>query len=1343
MNVEEQSLLNQKRNGGVATIEIPNSDFDTKESIDIPKKKPRYSKVNYKTIKDLPIFSYRDKIIDAIKQNQVIVIAGKTGCGKTTQVPKMIYEDAMNNGKFDVKILITQPRRLAAVSIAKRLSYEMNQNLGDLVEYHVGMNPCFNSKTSQIIIKTTGIFLEELVHEKTNMNKYTHLIIDEVHERDISIDFALVLVKHFLCENTNIKLILMSATISPVLFANYFAASSIIHIREEQHIFEQENDCDYANQKDNDFPFEWASSAIIEEPKQMESIFPVHDAAPVIEIKEAVHVVYEFYLDDIIKGIKTTYEIFNKNSIQKKYYLKEHCFTFDKKVPSIEENMFYLCWHLIECIHSGGVNGNDNGKQSILVFLPGLGEIHAFETYLQDNFSQVDKIQILLLHSNVSDEEQQRVFETFKDKRKVILATNIAESSITIDDACYVIDFCLIKEIQYNCKTDHESLELRWASKANCYQRSGRAGRVSVGYVFRLVHENFFKNVLDNFPPPEILRIPLEKVILKIKVYEKEPKEILGRAIQPPKIKAIESAIMNLKNCGALTVDDTMSPSGQLTELGKVYAELPIDIRYSRLIMLSYTFGLTEIGIIASSILSQEKKLFKAYNNNRNNLYKSKLKFAMGTNCDIIASYNAFKVWQNLFKDISSRGRYWRRRKNEKRQELMKEWCVNNSINYRLLFDVQEYTNDIQKRLNKLRVYDYPSQKQREYGRYYYYNESNDKEALLKELEEKEKVALQELEFAQNPALIDVFKYVLAGAFYGRMFKSSYVDFDKIKKFREMSIKSKIDYANTIFVRGLPIDLDEKSLKQLFEKFGTIEYFEYQSQEARIGYTKDTCKEAIQLILFLGSNLVYNNQELAVEYTDKKNKQQRVYLRKPEYLYELGNYDLFSFSKVDIEADSINHVIIENNDEIIPRLVNICDNYYQRKTKFTARYVTRMPTKPMIDAILILIFTPSAQFIPNNDNNQYKSFKLLGTSNVEFVFKYLFSSIDIKQINIIRQALNQLVKTEDKLSINFETLKNTMITNLTNLVNKKRLKIISRDIWNKLLFKFFPNLKQEKEKNLRYSEGAQNEIKNEHKNIGASKISNDFLQPLQPLPIKEDFRLWTDEGLLKIEQERKFYIQMREKLVSNLSYRKSIINQTSAELYCNYCKTFICSLDNLKRYNNDKRYILSLWGKINEVDPNDEKVQKNPFVIEYMNNYSYIPQAFFTCFEGGHIIGYKVTDNYFLTPFSHVLIKIPGDEFVRWDDSVLNEDFKNVVKNGLKKRKEFILNSMECELCGFKAKCLCKDYCFCRKSEQVEDISDKERKECKCKIPLEKQYLEHLKNKEHLRSMKELQDEVF
>ena len=150
--------------------------------------------------------------------------------------------------------------------------------------------------------------------------------------------------------------------------------------------------------------------------------------------------------------------------------------------------------------------------------------------------------------------------------RKIILATNIAESSITINDTCYVIDFCLIKELQFNAKTNHESLELKWASKANCLQRGGRAGRVGTGYVFRLVNEHFFKKVLDDFPSPEILRIPLEKVILKIKVYDcGEPSVILGRAIQPPKLRSIESAIINLKNCGALTVGDSISRSGRLT----------------------------------------------------------------------------------------------------------------------------------------------------------------------------------------------------------------------------------------------------------------------------------------------------------------------------------------------------------------------------------------------------------------------------------------------------------------------------------------------------------------------------------------------------------------------------------------------------------------------------------------------------------------------------------------------------------------------------------------------------------------------------------------------------------
>lgn len=210
----------------------------------------------------LPIYKHTEEINTLIKSNQVIIISGNTGCGKTTQVPQIIYYDGELNHK-PVKILITQPRRIAAVSIAKRLSIELKTVIGDLVGYHVGMNPYFNSEKTKIIIKTTGIFLEELIHEKSNMNHYTHLIIDEVHERDINIDFALLLVKHFLSINSAIKLILMSATIATELFSNYFSKQSICTINEDCDAYDDKVDVGFTRNRESDndnshlINFEW------------------------------------------------------------------------------------------------------------------------------------------------------------------------------------------------------------------------------------------------------------------------------------------------------------------------------------------------------------------------------------------------------------------------------------------------------------------------------------------------------------------------------------------------------------------------------------------------------------------------------------------------------------------------------------------------------------------------------------------------------------------------------------------------------------------------------------------------------------------------------------------------------------------------------------------------------------------------------------------------------------------------------------------------------------------------------------------------------------------------------
>ena len=167
-------------------------------------------------------------------------------------------------------------------------------------------------------------------------------------------------------------------------------------------------------------------------------------------------------------------------------------------------------------------------------------------------------LELIPLHSSLNEEEQDRAFKNvsrMEGRRKVIVATNIAESSITIPDVKYVIDFMLTKEVHYDPASRSESLQLTWCSKANAVQRSGRAGRVSDGFVFRLVTKQFYNNSMPEFPMPEMQRCPLEKLILQIKLWNKyEPEEILGRAIQPPELRDIMNAIKNLQQTGALTI---------------------------------------------------------------------------------------------------------------------------------------------------------------------------------------------------------------------------------------------------------------------------------------------------------------------------------------------------------------------------------------------------------------------------------------------------------------------------------------------------------------------------------------------------------------------------------------------------------------------------------------------------------------------------------------------------------------------------------------------------------------------------------------------------------------------
>lgn len=384
--------------------------------------KDNLNQFNSSNKKTLPIEKYRDVILNYIKNNQVLVIAGETGCGKTTQVPKYIFEDYVKRNDNSLNMIITQPRRIAAVSIAKRLSEELGVINGKEVGYHVGRSPVFDSEKTRILIVTTGIFLQRLIHEKELLN-VTHVILDEVHEREIDIDFVMILIKHILKKHSNLKLILMSATISTHLFANYFSKENIEKINdldyyrnvnvpnekedEQQDVswtnFIDEKRCydsldnvwentDEPDKNLNNKKYNNKPSKKLEE--RNENLFLRQkelNPAPILKVEEKIYPVKIEYLREII-------EKYIDREFAKRLPME---FQFEKLSPRVADYIFDIAAMLIRMIHY-----NDNEKKffSILVFLPGYFEIQTMSEKILTLMDEEEQdIEILQLHSGISE----------------------------------------------------------------------------------------------------------------------------------------------------------------------------------------------------------------------------------------------------------------------------------------------------------------------------------------------------------------------------------------------------------------------------------------------------------------------------------------------------------------------------------------------------------------------------------------------------------------------------------------------------------------------------------------------------------------------------------------------------------------------------------------------------------------------------------------------------------------------------------------------------------------------------------------------------------------------------
>ncbi|CAL1534991.1 unnamed protein product [Lymnaea stagnalis] len=597
----------------------------------------RNYKLQHKYI-DLPVLSVRDKIVSTIEAHQVTVIQGPTGSGKTTQVPQFIFDHYASESKY-CNIVVTQPRKIAAVSIAQRVCDERGWSPGSLCGYQIALDrKC--SEDTRILYCTTGILKEKLINKK-NMHEFTHVILDEVHERDIESDFTLLIVKKLLRTNSShVKVILMSATIDTDIFSRYFASPVLGRL----------------------------------------------ENAPVVTIGHSCHKVSEFFADEISERLGELPPI-------------------EDDKPCIHPAMFDMAVELIKTfdIMEEKEQGKDLGtgfasvRGTVLMFLPGFYEI----TKMLDKLRPLEEchfFRTIPLHSSITLDEQNKAFmKPARGYRKVIVSTNIAESSITVPDIKYVIDFCLTKSLCCDPETNYPQLQMEWASKANAKQRKGRAGRVSNGRIYYMVPKWFFERVLPDYGTPEMQRSPLESLILKSKIFNMgEPKALLALALSPPNLDDIERTILSLKEVGALssTVGENSNPhDGDMTFIGRVLAELPVDIRIGKLLVLGHVFGVLEECLIIGAAMSV-KSIFANPIQSRLEAYKTKVSWSDNSHSDCIAMLNAYKVWENRVK----------MKEFQRSGATEKQWAAKNFLQTQSLKEVHKLIEELESRLLKFNI---------------------------------------------------------------------------------------------------------------------------------------------------------------------------------------------------------------------------------------------------------------------------------------------------------------------------------------------------------------------------------------------------------------------------------------------------------------------------------------------------------------------------------------------------------------------------------------------------------------------------------------------------------------
>ncbi|KAI0828826.1 P-loop containing nucleoside triphosphate hydrolase protein [Trametes gibbosa] len=525
----------------------------------------------------LPAFSSRGQFLELLKTNRCVIVVGETGCGKTTQLPQFVLDDLITTGHGSkASIIVTQPRRLSALGVAARVSAERldDGSVGYAIRGESKQGP-----RTKILFCTTGVVLRRL-GSGDKLDDVTHIIVDEVHERSVDGDFLLLELRELLKTHRKLKVILMSATINHEVFVRY-----------------------------------------------------LHNA-PLLSIPGFTHPVEDLYLEDYLQSLN--YKPSSAKALKRtkggddqdpeNSRLSEDVQVAIRAIMRSDSFDYDLIAALVNYIVSTAPK-----RGGILIFLSGVQEIRQ----CMERLRNVPNSRVFPLHANLSSDEQRLVFAPTSEW-KIIVSTNVAETSVTIDDVIYVIDGGKVKETHYDADAGLTKLTEQWITHAAARQRRGRAGRTQPGVCYKLYTRGHEKR-MDPFPIPEIKRVPLESISLTLKVVHNDVKvsSFLSRAIDPPDISAVDKALSVLEELAAI------DSSGELTALGRHMAMLPMDLRLGKMLILGTVFRCLGPVLTIAACLSS-KPLFVSPMEKREEANQARARFATG-NSDLLTDANAYE----------------------------------------------------------------------------------------------------------------------------------------------------------------------------------------------------------------------------------------------------------------------------------------------------------------------------------------------------------------------------------------------------------------------------------------------------------------------------------------------------------------------------------------------------------------------------------------------------------------------------------------------------------------------------------------------------------------------------